>query len=615
MFIKYTKFILAVYGTWILFFLCQKPLFMGFYHQAATGLSMADYARVVFNGFRLDSSVSAYLTIFPFLLLWIGMWRKVTRMKAILNVYFLLSAFIIASIFCVDVVLYGYWQFRLDATLLFYLRSPANAMASIPGWMLIAVGGAILLYTALMYEFLRRCVVSHCPSGPMTMPWKATGSVLWALIGGVLFVLIRGGVTTSTTNIGRVYFSSNQFLNHSAINPCFSLLASVSKSEDFAAQFDFYPEDERAARFKALFPPAYSVDDTLYVLNTKRPNVLVILLESFSANVIGSLGGISGITPNFNRLSDEGIFFTRCYSSSFRTDRGTVATLSGYPGQPTTSIMKMPAKSRSLPSLASSLAKEGYVSDVLYGGDIDFTNMRSYFLGTGYTRLTSDVDFPVSSRLSKWGAQDDVTFDYLYKMLKARNNRTDHWHTCYLTLSTHDPFEVPYHKYEQPYLNTMAYADSCLGIFIDKLKKEPVWKDLLIIMIADHGYRYPDTFKEYEPRRFHIPMLWLGGAVKAPRKVEMLVSQTDLVATVLGQMELPHQAYAFSRHIFSSAYRNPFLFYTFNNGFAVIDSTGASVYDNVGEYTLYQKPENGNELRLAKGKAILQTLYDDLGNR
>lgn len=615
MLIKYSRFILAVYFTWLLFFICQKPLFMRFYPESAQGLSAADYGQVILNGLRLDSTVSAYLTIFPFLLLWISMWRELPGMKKIVRIYFLLSAFVIASVFCVDVVLYGYWQFRLDATLLFYLRSPANAMASIPSWRVVVVGGAILVYTALMYEFLKRWVVPLYPSGHRTTEEKAAGSALWTLIGGMIFILIRGGVTTSTSNIGRVYFSSNQFLNHSAINPCFSLLASVSKSEDFAAQFDFYPEDERMIRFKTLFPADSSINDTLFVLNTKRPNVLVIILESFSANVIGCLGGIPEITPNFNRLSDEGILFANCYSSSFRTDRGTVATLSGYPGQPTTSIMKMPAKSRSLPSLASSLAKVGYTSDVLYGGDIDFTNMRSYFLGTGYTHLTSDVDFPVSSRLSKWGAQDDVTFGHLYKMLKYRNDRASHWHTCYLTLSTHDPFEVPYHKYEQPYLNTMAYADSCLGLFIDQLKKEPVWKNLLIVMIADHGYRYPDTFKDYEPRRFHIPMLWLGGAVKAPRRVESFVSQTDLVATVLGQMELPYKEYTFSRHVFSPAYREPFIFYTFNNGFAIIDNTGTSVYDNVGEYTLYQKPESGNELRLEKGKVILQTLYDDLGNR
>ena len=140
-----------------------------------------------------------------------------------------------------------------------------------------------------------------------------------------------------------VYFSQNQFLNHSAINPCFSLIASLSKQQDFASQFNFFPEEERKEIMGTLSPyPIRSGKGTnptdadsrqeppQALLNTSRPNILIILMESFSANAIGAVGGDSVITPNLNRLSREGVLFTNMYANSFRTDRGIVSVLNGF---------------------------------------------------------------------------------------------------------------------------------------------------------------------------------------------------------------------------------------------------------------------------------------------
>ena len=184
--------------------------------------------------------------------------------------------------------------------------------------------------------------------------------------------------------------------------------------------------------------------------------------------------------------------------------------------------------------------------------------------------------------------------------------------TTFLTLSSHEPFEVPYHRLEHPYLNTVAFTDSCLGNFIDRLRVLPIWKDLLVILVADHGFRYPDTLKDYEPRRYHIPMLWIGGAVKAPAQIDAYCNQTDLVSTILGQMDIPHDAFLFSRDILSP---NPprYAFYTYNNGFGLVDSTDYVAYDNASNQVLMKSTSSESLLR--RGKALLQTLYDDLGSR
>ena len=603
-------FLFACFITFILVFALQKPVFMLYNHASGGGLSISDYLQVMVHGLQLDATVAGYLTVIPLLLTLLSVWIPGRYITFILKGYFFIVACIISLIFVVDIALYPYWGFRLDATPLFYLQSPSDALASAPASTLILQTLVFVVYTYGIFWALKRFVLPLMPEQYVKKMF--TNSVQLVLLGGILFIPIRGGVTTSTANVGMVYFSKNQFLNHSAINPCFSFLASLSKQQDFAAQYNYFSESQRSKIFKKLTnqPQGDSIPE---LLTTKNPNIILILMESFSANAIEVLGGEAGVTPNINRLSKEGILFSNMYANSFRTDRGIVAVLNGYLAQPTTSIMKYPAKSQTLPSIAKSLQKKGYTSDMLYGGDINFTNMQSYFFSSGYSKVTADMDFPLKSRLSKWGANDDITFAHLYQSM-TDNSRKEPFFSTFLTLSSHEPFEVPYNRLKDPYLNSVAFTDSCLGDFIDKLKKLPLWNNTLIVLVSDHGFRYPASVKEHDPKRYHIPMLWLGGAIKEPRVIANYGNQTDLAATLLYQLDLPHKEFTFSNNMVDSL-QPAYAFYSYNNGFGFIDTTGVSVYDCESEKPLIIKPEAGNEIRLNNGKALLQTLYDDLGSR
>ncbi|MDH6357333.1 alkaline phosphatase family protein [Parabacteroides sp. PF5-9] len=606
-------FILAVFVAWLPVFVIQKPVFMLYHLSQTADVSLTEWILVIWNGLKLDCTISGYLTVIPLLATLVSIWLNGSWLQKFMKGYFLVMAILVAIIFAVDVALYGFWGFRLDATVLFYLQSPKDAMASVPVGTFFLQIAVCAIYAFAIYSFFKRLII---PLVPVTKAHqRLLGSLAVILLGGLLFLPIRGGVTTSTANVGMVYFSKNQFLNHAAINPTFSLIASLSKQQDFAAQFDFFPEEKREELFNQLVASGNSSpDESSTLLNTTRPNILIILLESFSANAIEVLGGEAGVTPNLNRLSQEGILFTNLYANSFRTDRGIVSVLNGYLAQPTTSIMKYPAKSQTLPSIARTLADNGYVNNMLYGGDINFTNMQSYFFSSGYSHITADRDFPLSTRLNKWGANDNVTFSWLYDSMVEKQNSPTPWMTTFLTLSSHEPFEVPFHHLEHPYLNSVAFTDSCIGSFIDRLKTEPIWKDLLVVMVSDHGFRYPDHMPEYDPRRYHIPMIWLGGAVKEPQIIDTYGVQTDLSATLLNQLNLPCNEFTFSKDLQNPADPH-YVFYTFNNGFGFIDETGLSVFDNEGEKTVLEQPTTGSTQRIEKGKALLQTLYDDMGGR
>ena len=603
---KRFAYLISLFVVLVLAFVLQKPFFMLYNSAISPDVSWTDYFRVMYHGLSLDAATAGYLVALPLLTVLVSIWFRKFPLRAVLVGYYALISLLMAVIFVVDMGLYPFWKFKLDASVFLYIDSPKNALASVSlGFVLIRVSVMILL-AGLITWGLYKMTPARLPGTSKRM----LGTVGTLLLGGILFIIIRGGVTESTSNIGQVYFCNNEFLNHSAVNPAFSLLSSVSKAQNYEEEFDFFPEEERARLFEGLYP--VEGKNTVELLNTKRPNILIILMEGFGATMVESLGGVPEVSPRIDRLSKEGIWFTHCYANSFRTDRGTICTFSGYQSFPDLSVMKIPAKSRTLPSIVGKLVKEGYATDFLYGGDINFTNMKSYLLGSGYQHLTADVDFPSDQRKNAWGVNDDITFDYLYRQIKERTSGP--WHTAFLTLSSHEPFEVPYHRLEEKQPNAFAFTDECLGRFIDKLKQLPQWKDLLIICLPDHGFHYPMTGNGHEPRVHHIPMLWLGGAVKQPMVIDKLMNQTDLAATLLGQMDIDHKEFNFSRNVLGKEYTYPFAYYTFNNGFAFCDSTGVTLVDNNSGQALLDQPQP-DENRLKRGKAILQTSYDDLGSR
>ncbi|GHV10390.1 sulfatase [Bacteroidia bacterium] len=564
-----------------------------------------DYLEVMFYGLTLDSTMSAYLVVLPFLLVGISIWVKKLPFRKILIAYYAVIALLISVAFVMDMTLYAFWNFKLDTTPFIY--SPSDGSSSVP-WFFIPVRVLIACALAVL---LFRILWKITPKRLSVATQKIADTLGMIALSGVLFVTIRGGVSASSSNIGRAYFSDKLFLNHSAVNPLFSFFYSLGKSDNFAEQFNFFPEAEREQLFDGLYPTGEGTTEPL--LKIDRPNVLIILWESFGGNFTEAIGENAAITPNFNQLTKEGIFFENYYSNSFRTDRGTICALSGYPGLPTVSVMKLPVKSQTLPSIAKTLSKAGYKTDFLYGGDINFTNMQSYFRSTGYQKITADVNFSLKDRVTNaWGVNDEITFNHLYQQIQSRKDSP--WHTGFLTLSSHEPFRVPYHRLADKITNAFAYTDNCLGEFIARLKKTPAWDNLLIIIMPDHGSPYPHTLTVQNPDFFYTPMLWLGGAVAQPVKVEKLVNQTDVSATLLAQLHLPHDDFKFSRDVFNSDYTYPFAFFSFNNGMGFRDSTGVSVYDNVSGTVIFEQPAT-NENRVNRAKAILQTVYDDLGTR
>lgn len=596
-------FLGALFAMSLLVMAIEKPLFLLWYHAQAAEASAAELALVVWNGLKLDQTVAGYITALPLLVMLAALWIPGRWSRSVLKGYLLVIAAVAATAFAANLALYEYWAFPLDSSVLQYLASPKEALASVTaGQLLLQLLVAAAVFGGMAWCYLR-VLRLYDPARRSTH--RAGSTLVLLLAAGVLFLPIRGGVSVATANVSKVYFSGRMFLNHAAVNPLFSFLSTLSDGDDALYEYEFFPEPERAAIFEPLRGdlPAGIETDTL--LCTRRPNIVLFLVESFGRSTVDERVGGEPVAPEFQRLKGEGVYFDNLFANSFRTDRGTVAVLSGFPAQTKMSVMKLPVKSQRLPSIARSLRREGYATSFYYGGDLNFTNTASYLYGTGFDRLTWQKDLHFDAPTSKWGYADDVVIDAFTDHVLAEAASQRPFFAAMLTLSSHEPFDVPFAKFDDPMLNAMAFTDACLGRFVERVRQTPVWDDLLVILIADHAYPYPYGIANSDALRHRIPMLWLGGAVRRPTVVETYGSQSDLAATLLAQLGIAHGDFLFSRDLFDPA-RPKFGYWCFNNGFGVADAGGTTIFDCTSARVI--SPDS-TAAQLRDGKAMLQTTY------
>ncbi len=599
---KRLLYLLEVYLLTVAAFVLAKVGFMC-YHAGSQDFALTDVLDVVGHGMTLDLSMSLYILSVPFLCMAASIWYPKERVfRHILRPFYAVIAVAMALAFVADTSLYEFWQFKLEASCLQYLETPTEAMASVTtGYLLLRLLAIGLIAGCLTFAYW--CIPLQLPA----VSRRILASIA-ALIAIPLIVIgIRGGLGESTTNVGQVYYSQNQFLNHAAVNPVFSFFSSLEKTSTNVVYH--FMDDAESQRIVEEYYDTRSTDtDTL--LTTRRPNVIIILLES-CGSVFTEVGGNPDVTPNLNRLMREGVYFAHCYGNTWRTDRGTLCTWSGYPSFPTMSVMKMPAKSRTMPSIALSLQREGYQTSYLYGGDINFTNMRGYLVGCGFEQLTWKDDYSSEEqRSAQWGVRDDITFKTLFEQASAA---AQPFLIGYSTLSSHQPWDVPIHHFDDEKLNAFYYLDQCVGKFIQQLRQSPLWQNTLVVMLPDHGILYQDL-TESDPLLNQIPMIWTGGAVRQPRRIETICNQTDLPATLLGQLGIAHDDFAFSRDVLSKSYSKPFAIHTYDDGVTMIDSASFINYDFISNKMVSQRGP-GCDALLHRAKAILQAASEDLDKR
>lgn len=592
-------------------FFAQRHLFLAFGHEALQGISAREIWDCHWRALPMDLSTSGYVLLLVSLLSMPMLFREVSWPRRAVRVF--LMAFIICSalVNVVDIGLFDAWGVRVDRKALSYLLYPQEVIgATSPGHvallLLLATVQSMFFIFALTRIDHRRAYLSGS---------KGSRTVAALLVPLLCIVAMRGGPQDDPINKSWSWFSKRTVLNLAATNGMWNLMEIAVQPAEFTTNpYAYMPKEEAEHVFGMLHPATGGTQR--HILKNDRPNVLLIMLESWTADVIEPLGGDGGVAPQFTRRCEDGLLFTNFYSTGFRTEQGLCALLSGFPSQPTTTIIRKFGKFDRLPSVVRALGSAGYSSRYYYAGDVSFANTRSYLEAMGFDKVYDETAFPIKRR-TRWGAFDEELFDF--HLRDARTARAPFFQVI-MTSTSHEPFDAPVNEGfsggdPNLYRNTIHYTDRCLGAFLDSAKQQSWYDNTIIFIVADHGHYLPHNLPQYSAARHRIPFLITGGALKDDlrgKRDPVFGCHVDFPVTLLAQLGLPHDRYPWGRDLFSNDTPHQ-AFWTFNNGFGIADSTQEVVFDDNGKRVIELRDSSraADEKRLLHlGKAQLQVLLD-----
>jgi len=598
---------------WLLFVIVIRALFLLYNHDLSEQLGAVEIFQVFLHGLKMDMSMVGYYLMASGLILTLSIFTRSPWPSLTLNAVNIFLLFISAFLATIDLELYRHWGFRLNTAPLFYLETTGKeAMGSVAISVvikLLLVCAALTTVAIFLYDRLLTPKIALLKEGTMK------GFMIMLGVTGLMIIPIRGSFSVAPMNTGFVYFHKTKpYANHAAINVIWNFVYNLNSSHTrMKYPEDFLPKALAEQYFRELYPAHDSV--TTRIFKSDQPNIVVFILESFTANVIEPLGGLPGITPNFNQLCREGVLFTNFYASGDRTDKGIISLLSGYPAQPVTSIIKNLAKTQRLPYLNHYMLELGYQTSFVYGGDIDFANLRSYLTNSRFDYITSADDFPDEYNQSKWGVHDHIVFE---RALAQCDTIKQPFFNVILSLSSHEPFDVPMvakfpgNDPENLMLNSCYYTDKCIGDFITKAKASHWWDNTVIIFVADHGHPYPGKIELQKKERYKIPLLMTGGAVKRHLSVDKFGGQTDFANTLLAQLDRATDAFPFSKDMLSAASKS-FATYFFNDGFGFVAPGQYIIHDNIGNQFI--RTDGAQAGDLDRAKSYQQVLFVDYNNK
>ena len=608
---RITGFILYLL-FWIALFEFARIYFLAVQHEEASIYSSSTILKTFLYGIKLDISTACYLMLLPLLIFIPWLWFPGKWYKHFLKTYSFIVIAVISGIVVSDARIYNFWAYRLEFSSLAYIKDPADAAASLrKGEMMLYLIPFILV--AVAFILLCNKIINRFMKEPGKVKMPVVSSFVTAFVIASLIIPIRGGLGTVPLNASSAYFSESLFPNHAALNVVWNIGHTSIYRKPVKNPYLFKESS------KAMEDLSYLKADSgtpVEVITNQRPNIIVIIIESFGSYLVNQASPDTVVTPRFRELIKEGLYFSDIYATGSRTDKVIPAIISGYPNLPYIKILQEPSKSTRLPGLFRLLDSLDYSTAFWYGGDLDFANLNSYIRSSGFRKIITKDNFSPKECNSKWGVHDHILLDKLSDSLSAYKKP---FACAVLTLSSHEPFEVPMkpvftgNNEVSRFKNSALYTDSCIGDFISKARESEWWNNTLIVLMADHCRRSSVNIPVYSEEIFRIPLLWLGGALAVEDSViSRTGNQYDLPLMIANQLKLKGD-FPFSKDLLSPGSKS-FAFYSYMGGFAFITDTATAIYDlnlkgNIVERGKY--PSSAESF----GKSMLQTLFDDYLSR
>lgn len=623
-------FPLRLLAYWLVFFAIFRIWFVAWFHgEWQQGDSFSAW-KSLWYALPLDLSTAAYLMAAPLLLWFAGLaigersFRFFDKAISILNI---LLISVLVLIFGANIFIYEEWHTLLNNRALEYLSTPRAMLdsMSLPFKMM-----SVALYGTFVWLMWRiyRLIVGTNIFPENTSRWNILAFPVQA---SLLFLAIRGGLGVIPINESAVYYSSHLFNNHAATNAAWNLIHSLLEVRSTENHYRFFDEKEAKGRASCLRGECNTLIDLEYDFfenqDSSRPNIVFLIMESHTAQVVEELGGELGICPNLSRLIREGILFENIYSSGYRTDQGLVSILGGYPAQPDQSIVLQIDKAAKLNSLPKILHERGYATAFFYGGELTFANIGVWLTNQRFEKIISEKDFSRVEKTQRWGVDDHIL---LQRAALEISQLKEPFFATAMTLSLHPPFDVPFQSQWQgqsereKFLNSAAFADYAIGEFFKIAEQQPWYDNTLFVLVADHGSSNPNGHGLDNPKSRHVPLVFFGKLLHQKwhgARVPIFGNHHDLPATVLKMWRLHSPDLAWSRDLWGfnalvhdlpapANTRLESAYFTNESGLGWANTRGKGFY-SFGSKNWHIWEGQLDSTAREDAKAYLQVLYDD----
>ena len=515
----------------------------------ASDVSAVDGALWLFPiGIRIDSIMLSALILIPALLLLLmppfalRFWRLITAglfaLLGFLLIYFEATTYTFLSVY----------NARPNHLFVEYMAHPGTVLDIVLTNYLWQFVFGLIIMTAGAWWIGKLTYQIMCIAKPWPY-WKRL--LVTPVVILILAMGMRSSFSDSPANLGTAAFSDDNLVNELALNSSYAVAYATynffSQKQNLADQYGQMNEAEiiRRVRQQTGLPDSAFTDSANPLAHEQAPsittpqprNLVIILSESLSAEFIGSLGGLP-LSPRFDELSQQGLYFDNLFATGKRTNRGLESVVVGALPIPLTSAVKLRLAQADFFTLPSLLKAHGYQTSFMYGGDAKFDNMRRFLNYNGVDTFIEGDDFIDAQFRNHWGVSDDDLYARANTYFREQAEAGQPFASILLTLSNHEPFDFPqggFELYEQPPFtqnNVAKYADHALGEFFAAAQQEAYFANTVFLIVADHGVEI--RARGLIPAaKYHVPALILAPDI-IPQRISTLASQLDLPPTVLG---------------------------------------------------------------------------------
>lgn len=612
---KYIVTLLKVLIFFLILFESMRLVFAFFYWDLilVEDVPLLEVFKSFVKCIPVDIATASYIIALPAIAMFVGICINSKTNFRWMRLYFYIMIAVYIMIVMGEIGIYDEWRTKLSYKALLYLQHPdeiiRTASTSQTVKLLTSWAAFTILFCWWYYKWIE-------PTDKLDENRKISimaYPLVFVVVLGLVFLGMRGGFNAVPISTSSGYFSNYKLANVISVNPAYNLMENLTNVHQMNERNNFsYMSPEEAEEITRQTHQV-DCDSTVYhISKIEKPNIVIVLLESWAADLVESLGGDPSVTPNFHEMEKHGLLFTNIYASANRSEQAQANIFGGLPGIPLTTITNHQEKYYAIPSLLAPLDSIGYYTSYYFGGELNYANILSYLRHNNFDKIVEHKDINEGFRSGKLGYHDTDVLPWVAEQL---GTQPEPFFTTIFTQSSHSPYDHPkilenldWVKLQPEFMNSAHYADYALKLFMETAMNQPWYENTIFVFVADHSHQteknYPiETFEYHQ-----IPMLILGEPLQDSlrgRTFDKICSSYDLPATMLAQFGLKHSQFIWSKDVFNSCYR-PFAFFELGGGFGWKTNEGSFVHSNKYGSTRVDLPDELRDSIIRQGKAYMQ---------